>query len=168
MPSTGVRNDAYMPHRQRLTWSAIALHGGRLSGYPASHGCIRMPYDFATRLFGATRLGMPVTVAPSDIVPVEIGHPALFSPKPGAGAVVAAALAAEAQTAASRAGQARLPAETASREVAGAMMPVRPAESLKRKAESQPGAAERAVPSRLPRGKGASGECQGERNRESR
>src|SRR5215471_18712223 len=38
-------DDAYMPHMQRLTWSGIALHGGRLPGYPASHGCIRMPYS---------------------------------------------------------------------------------------------------------------------------
>jgi L,D-transpeptidase catalytic domain len=139
-------DDAYMPHMQRLTWSGIALHGGPLPGYPASHGCIRMPYDFATRLFGTTRLGMRVIVAPSDVAPIEIAHPALFSPKPGAGAI-AAGLAAEAQTAASTAGQARRAAETASREAARAVMPVRAAESLKRKAESQLAAAERAVAS---------------------
>jgi lipoprotein-anchoring transpeptidase ErfK/SrfK len=39
-------DDAYMPHMQRLTWSGIALHGGLLPGHPASHGCIRLPYDF--------------------------------------------------------------------------------------------------------------------------
>jgi hypothetical protein len=88
-----------------------------------------------------------VIVAPSDVVPVEIAHPALFSPKPGAGAIVAAALAAEAQTADSKSSQARIASETASREVAQAMMPVRAAESLKRKAESQSAAAERAVAS---------------------
>ena len=49
-------DDAYMPHMQRLTWSGIALHGGRLPGYPASHGCVRMPYDFAERLFDVTKL----------------------------------------------------------------------------------------------------------------
>ena len=37
-------DDAYMPHMQRLTWSGIALHGGPLPGYPASHGCVRMPF----------------------------------------------------------------------------------------------------------------------------
>jgi len=47
-----------MPHMQRITWSGIALHGGPLPGYPASHGCIRLPYDFAARLFDLTRLGM--------------------------------------------------------------------------------------------------------------
>ena len=47
-------DDAFMPHMQRLTWSGIALHGGSLPGYPASHGCVRMPFDFAERLFGVT------------------------------------------------------------------------------------------------------------------
>jgi lipoprotein-anchoring transpeptidase ErfK/SrfK len=74
-------DDAYMPHMQRLTWSGIALHGGPLPGHPASHGCVRMPYDFAERLFSATSLGMRVIVAPSDVAPVEVSHPALFPPK---------------------------------------------------------------------------------------
>ena len=42
-------DDAYMPHMQRITWSGIALHGGPLPRHPASHGCVRMPYDFARR-----------------------------------------------------------------------------------------------------------------------
>jgi lipoprotein-anchoring transpeptidase ErfK/SrfK len=50
-------DDAYMPHMQRITWSGIALHGGVLPGYPASHGCVRMPFDFAARLFDATAMG---------------------------------------------------------------------------------------------------------------
>jgi L,D-transpeptidase-like protein len=139
-------DDAYMPHMQRITWSGIALHGGPLPGHAASHGCIRMPYDFAAHLFGATRLGMRVIVAPTDVAPVEIAHPALFSPKPGAVAV-AAARAAEADEAASKADQARLAAATASREAARAMMPVRAAEKLKLRAEAQLAAAERAVTS---------------------
>src|ERR1700716_4769315 len=44
--------DAFMPHMKRITWSGIALHGGPLPGHAASHGCIRLPYDFAERLFG--------------------------------------------------------------------------------------------------------------------
>src|SRR5215470_7311116 len=71
-------DDAYMPHMQRITWSGIALHGGPLPGHPASHGCVRMPYDFAKRLFGISKLGMRVIVAPSDVTPAEIVHPALF------------------------------------------------------------------------------------------
>ena len=96
-------DDAYMPHMQRLTWSGIALHGGALPGYPASHGCVRMPFDFAARLFDATRMGMRVIVAPGDAAPVEIAHPALFAPKPGA-AALAAARAAEANEAAEKGG----------------------------------------------------------------
>ena len=68
-------DDAYMPHMQRLTWSGIALHGGPLPGYAASHGCVRMPYDFAERLFDLTKLGMRVIVAPGDVVPVAIDQP---------------------------------------------------------------------------------------------
>jgi lipoprotein-anchoring transpeptidase ErfK/SrfK len=64
-------DDAFMPHMQRITWSGIALHGGPLPGYPASHGCVRMPFDFAARLFDATRLGLRVIVAPTDVAPAR-------------------------------------------------------------------------------------------------
>src|SRR5260370_2635323 len=79
-----------MPHVQRITRSGIALHGGPLPGYAASHGCVRMPYDFARRLFGMSKLGMRVIVAPSDVAPVEIVHPALFPVQPRAGTVAPA------------------------------------------------------------------------------
>ena len=105
-----------------------------------------MPYNFAARLFESTRRGMRVIVAPTDVAPVEITHPALFSHKPGAGAV-AAARAADAAAAASKADQARLAAATATREAARAMMPVRAAEKLKLRAEAQLAAAGRAVAS---------------------
>ena len=140
--------DGYMPHMQRITWSGIALHGGLLPGYPASHGCVRMPFDFAARLFDATPLGMRVVVAPGDVAPVEIAHPALFQSKPGAGAL-AAARAAEADQAARKANEARLAAVTASREAARAMVPVRVAENLKRRAEAQLAAAESALGSAI-------------------
>jgi hypothetical protein len=139
-------DDAYMPHMQRLTWSGIALHGGPLPGHPASHGCVRMTYDFAERLFDATRLGLRVIVAPNDVAPVSIAHPALFQPKPDAGAL-AAARAAEADEAASKADQTRLAAMAASREVAQAMVPVRAMRNLKLRAETQLAAAERAIAS---------------------
>lgn len=142
-------DDAYMPHMQRLTWSGIALHGGVLPGYPASHGCVRMPFDFAARLFDVTGMGMRVIVAPGDVEPVEIAHPALFAPKPGAGAL-AAARAAEANEAAGKADQARLAAVTASREAARAMLPVRVAENLTLRAEEQLAAAEAALGSAVP------------------
>lgn len=137
-------DDAYMPHMQRITWSGIALHGGLLPGYPASHGCIRLPFGFAARLFDATRLGMRVIVAPSDVAPSDISHPALFQSKPGA-AALAAARAAEADEATRKADQARLAAVTASREAARAMMPVRRAENLILRAEAELAAAEIAL-----------------------
>ena len=56
-------DDAPMPYMQRLTWGGIALHAGGLPGYPASHGCIRLPSEFARRLFEVTSTGMTVVVA---------------------------------------------------------------------------------------------------------
>jgi hypothetical protein len=141
-------DDAYMPHMQRITWSGIALHGGPLPGYPASHGCVRMPFDFAARLFDATRPGLRVIVAPNDVAPIEIAHPALFPSRPGAGAL-AAARTAEADEAARKTDQARLAAGTAFREAAQAMVPVRVAENLKLRAEAQLAAAEAALGSAI-------------------
>jgi hypothetical protein len=140
--------DGYMPHMQRLTWSGIALHGGSLPGYPASHGCVRMPFAFAARLFDTTRLGMRVIVAPGDASPVEIAHPALFPLKSEASAL-AAAHAAEADAAAKNADQARLTAVAASREAARAMMPVRVAENLRLRAEQQLAAVEATLASAI-------------------
>jgi len=142
-------DDAFMPHMQRITWSGIALHGGPLPGYPASHGCVRMPFDFAERLFDVTRPGMRVIVAPTDVAPIEIAHPVLFQPKPGAGAL-AAARTAEADEATRKADQARLAAGTAFREAAQAMVPARVAENLKLRAEAQLAAAETALGSAIP------------------
>jgi hypothetical protein len=62
-------NSAPMPHMQRLTWGGVALHGGDLPGYPASHGCIRLPRAFARLLFGVTRLGMTVVITNEAAVP---------------------------------------------------------------------------------------------------
>jgi len=84
-------DDASMPFMQRLTWSGIALHAGVLPGYPASHGCIRMPIAFAERLFERTKLGMRVIVVRDDISPADFAHPALFKPLPDDAGVAAAA-----------------------------------------------------------------------------
>ena len=129
-------DDAYMPHMQRLTWSGIALHGGPLPGYPASHGCIRMPYDFAARLFDTTQLGLRVIVAPTDVAPVEITHPLLLRTKPDSGASAAARIA-EADEAARKEEQARGAAGRAYREAMQAMVPVRVAANLKARAAAQ-------------------------------
>lgn len=55
-------SNAPMPFMQRLTWTGIAIHAGHLPGYPASHGCIRLPLAFAKQLFAITALGVPVTI----------------------------------------------------------------------------------------------------------
>jgi len=73
-------DNAPMPYMERLTWDGIALHGGALPGYPASHGCIRLPQAFAERLFAITQRGETVVVADARTVPAQIAHPALLSP----------------------------------------------------------------------------------------
>ncbi len=75
-------DDASMPFMQRITWSGVALHAGALPGYPASHGCIRLPYEFAEHLFDMTKVGMRVIVARNDVAPAAISHPFLFKPRP--------------------------------------------------------------------------------------
>jgi len=64
-------NDAPMPYMQRLNWYGVALHGGEIPGYPASHGCIRLPMKFAEKLFAATELGGFVYVADEALSPKE-------------------------------------------------------------------------------------------------
>src|SRR5262245_54439383 len=74
-------DDAWMPNMLRITWNGLALHGGPLPGYAASHGCVRMPFGFAEKLFDKVRIGTRVIISPSDAEPVEFSHPALFVPK---------------------------------------------------------------------------------------
>jgi hypothetical protein len=54
--------NAPMPYMQRLTWSGIAMHSGQLPGYAASHGCVRLPYDFSQLLFSTTSSGGTVII----------------------------------------------------------------------------------------------------------
>jgi lipoprotein-anchoring transpeptidase ErfK/SrfK len=77
-------DDAWMPNMLRITWNGIALHGGPLPGYPASHGCVRMPFGFAEKLFDKMRMNTRIIISPNDAEPVEFSHPALFVPKPEA------------------------------------------------------------------------------------
>ena len=69
-----------MFYMHRLTWSGIALHEGHLPGFAASHGCIRMPTEFVSRLWNVSKLGMRVVVARSELTPQEISHAKLFNP----------------------------------------------------------------------------------------
>jgi hypothetical protein len=75
---SNIYSNAPMPFMQRVTWSGVALHAGVVPGYPASHGCIRLPEHFAVRLWGLTRLGARVIITRGDVAaPYEINHPRL-------------------------------------------------------------------------------------------
>jgi len=70
-------NNAPMPNMQRLTWQGIALHAGNLPGYPASHGCVRLPLEFSKLLFGQTNLGMTVVITSHPDFPHAAAEPDL-------------------------------------------------------------------------------------------
>jgi hypothetical protein len=81
MHASNIYSSAPMPFMQRLTWSGIAMHLGVVPGYPASHGCVRLPADFAAKLWGMTRIGERVVIAPYDVTPTSFSHPLLPEPK---------------------------------------------------------------------------------------
>ena len=133
-------DDAWMPNMQRITWNGIALHGGPLPGYAASHGCVRMPYGFAEKLFDKTRIGMRVIISPIDAEPVEFSHPALFVPNAQAIAAAPAKaemLAREAAEAATAANDAKKAAAAAAREAVSFTASLRRLEQLKRRANAE-------------------------------
>jgi len=141
-------DDAWMPNMQRITWNGIALHGGPLPGYAASHGCIRMPYGFAEKLFDKTHIGMRVIIAPNDPAPVAFSHPALFMPKAEAIAAAPAraeTLGREAAEAVKAAAEAKKAAMTATRETASLTSSLRKLEQLKRSADAALASADRAL-----------------------
>ncbi len=146
-------DDAWMPNMQRITWNGIALHGGPLPGYAASHGCVRMPYGFAEKLFDKTRIGMRVIIAPNDAVPVEFSHPALFTPNAEAIAAAAARaepLAREAAEAARAAVETKKAAATAARETASLTSSLRKLELRKRSADAEFASADKALAATKP------------------
>ena len=67
-----------MPYMERVTWSGVALHAGQLPGYPASHGCVRLPMEFAETLYTVTDKGTTVIVADDQSAPHETVHPGLL------------------------------------------------------------------------------------------
>ncbi|HEX7882070.1 MAG TPA: L,D-transpeptidase family protein [Afipia sp.] len=87
---SNIYSGAPMPYMQRITWSGIAMHAGALPGYPASHGCIRMPMNFAMRMWGWTRMGARVIVTPGEVSPADISHSLLIARKPDTKPVAAA------------------------------------------------------------------------------
>lgn len=77
---SNIYDNAPMPFMQRLTWSGVALHAGLLPGYPASHGCIRLPEEFARRLFDVSTIGMTVLVANDLVQAPQLVHPGWLAP----------------------------------------------------------------------------------------
>jgi len=71
-------NNASMPNMNRLTWDGVALHAGKLPGYPASHGCVRLPMEFSEKLFSITHVGTPVIIAGAHTDPWELTHPGVL------------------------------------------------------------------------------------------
>lgn len=76
--NSNLYNSAPMPYMQRLTWDGIAMHAGHLPGYPASHGCVRLPMAFAKQLYRVTKLGMTVVITDQEAVPRVAPTPELL------------------------------------------------------------------------------------------
>src|SRR5713101_7652705 len=141
-------DDAWMPHMLRITWNGVALHGGPLPGYAASHGCVRMPFGFAEKLFDKVRIGTRVIVSPSDAEPVEFSHPVLFIPKSEAIAAAPAraeTLAREADEATKLAQQTKNAAALAVKDSAPLTAALRKLELAKTRADAALAVAEKAL-----------------------
>jgi hypothetical protein len=78
---SNIYSNAPMPFMQRITWSGVAMHAGVLPGYPASHGCIRMPMAFAVKMYNWTRMGARVVVTPGELSPATFAHALLPTEK---------------------------------------------------------------------------------------
>jgi lipoprotein-anchoring transpeptidase ErfK/SrfK len=78
---SNIYSGAPMPYMQRITWSGVAMHAGVLPGYPASHGCIRMPTAFAIKMWNWTKMGARVVITPGEIRPTSFSHPLLVAQK---------------------------------------------------------------------------------------
>ncbi|HEX3936240.1 MAG TPA: L,D-transpeptidase family protein [Xanthobacteraceae bacterium] len=141
-------DDAWMPNMLRITWNGIALHGGPLPGYAASHGCVRMPFDFAAKVFDKAPMGMRVIISPTDAEPVAFSDPALFQPKQDAIDAIparAAALARDADDAARAAAAAKAALMPAKRAAAAAPAAVRNLAFLTARADAELARADKAL-----------------------
>jgi hypothetical protein len=143
-------DDAWMPNMLRITWNGIALHGGPLPGYAASHGCVRMPFSFAERIFDKVSIGTRIIISPEDAEPVEISHPALLVPNPEALAAAPARaekLSREAEEALQLAKQTKSAADKAKRETAPLAASLRRLEQQNTRAKAELAALERRIAS---------------------
>ncbi len=78
---SNIYSAAPMPFMQRVTWSGIAMHLGVVPGHPASHGCIRLPAELATKHWGLTKIGERIVISQEEVTPTEFAHPLLPAPK---------------------------------------------------------------------------------------
>lgn len=85
MHHSNLYNDAAMPFMQRLTWDGVALHAGRIPGHPASHGCVRLPRQFAQQLFSVTERGQTVIISDDGSIDalLRVGVPELLAAQIG-------------------------------------------------------------------------------------
>jgi L,D-transpeptidase catalytic domain len=164
--NSNLYEDGNMPFMQRITWTGIAMHGGVLPGHPASHGCVRLPIDFASRLFDLTDVGMRVIIVPHEIKLAEFDHPHLLrssaarvelpawpvnkSSRAAADVLetlrsIASSKDAEAEAAQRRANEARRAVTRAADAAAAAAKALRAAEGLHERAEAQLKDAEKAL-----------------------
>ena len=164
--NSNLYEDGNMPFMQRITWTGIAMHGGVLPGHPASHGCVRLPVDFARRLFDLTDVGMRVIIVPNDIALAEFDHPHLLRSNAArvevgarpAGASsraagdalhtlrsIASSKDAEAAAAQRRASEARRAATRTSDAAAAATKSLRAAEGIRERTDAQLKDAEKAL-----------------------
>ena len=141
-------DDAWMPNMQRITWNGIALHGGPLPGYAASHGCVRMPYGFAEKQFDKTRIGMRIIISPNDAEPLDFSHPSLFVPKAEALAAAPARVegaAREAADAAKADTEAKAAATKAARDTASLTASLKKLEQAKKRTDADLAFADKAL-----------------------
>ena len=89
---SSIYKGAEMPHMQRLTWGGVAMHAGQLPGYPASHGCVRLPEDFAAKLYEVTHVGTTVIIADNSSGPGTTTNPGLVFAGTTVGTVPAGAI----------------------------------------------------------------------------
>ena len=152
--NSNLYEDGNMPFMQRITWTGIALHAGVLPGHPASHGCVRMPMDFAQRLFDLTDVGMRVIIVRNDIALANFDHPQLFKSRAAAAGSpdqlqtlksIAASKAAEAEAAGRKATEARRVATRKSADAASAAKALQAAEASQARADAQLKDAEKAL-----------------------
>ncbi len=76
--TSSIYKSASMPYMERLTWRGVALHAGNLPGYPAAHGCVRLPFDFAQQLYTVTADGTTVIINDSKSAPGSTAAPGLL------------------------------------------------------------------------------------------